>query len=90
MTTTKVGPKGQVVIPKAVRDQLAIRPGDEVVVEAVDGEARVRRLPAGEALLGLLEDGAGTADIEAEHRRELEREERKIAYWDERERARRS
>ncbi len=90
MTTTKVGPKGQVVIPKAVRDQLAIRPGDEVVVEAVDGEARVRRLPAGEALLGLLEDGAGTADIEAEHRRELEREERKTAYAAERERARRS
>lgn len=88
MTTTRVGPKGQVVIPKAVRDRLALKPGDEVVVEAVDGEARVRRLPVGEELLGLLADGAGTADIEAEHRAELEREERKIAYWDERARAR--
>ncbi|MBA2272815.1 MAG: AbrB/MazE/SpoVT family DNA-binding domain-containing protein [Actinobacteria bacterium] len=29
--THKVGPKGQVVIPKAMRNQLGLEPGDEVV-----------------------------------------------------------
>lgn len=31
MTHHKVGPKGQVVIPKALRNQLGLEPGDEVV-----------------------------------------------------------
>lgn len=30
---TKVGPKGQVVIPKRFRDEFGISPGDEVVVK---------------------------------------------------------
>ncbi|HET6570923.1 MAG TPA: AbrB/MazE/SpoVT family DNA-binding domain-containing protein [Solirubrobacterales bacterium] len=36
--THKVGAKGQVVIPKAIRDQIGIEPGDEVVFE-LDGKA---------------------------------------------------
>jgi AbrB family looped-hinge helix DNA binding protein len=31
--TTRVGPKGQVVIPKAVRDGANLHPGDRVAVE---------------------------------------------------------
>jgi AbrB family looped-hinge helix DNA binding protein len=83
MTKVKMGPKGQVVIPKAVREKLDMRPGDEVVVDAVDGEARVRRNLGASGLLGLLADGAGTADIEAEHREEIERDERRQAALDE-------
>lgn len=30
--TSKVGPKGQVVIPKAIREQVQLHPGDEVEV----------------------------------------------------------
>jgi AbrB family looped-hinge helix DNA binding protein len=30
--TSKVGPKGQFVIPKAIRDQAQLHPGDEVEV----------------------------------------------------------
>jgi AbrB family looped-hinge helix DNA binding protein len=39
---SKVGPKGQAVIPKEVRDILGIAPGDEVVFEIGDKEARVK------------------------------------------------
>lgn len=37
MPIAHVGPKGQVVVPKALRDALYIRPGDTVVVEAREG-----------------------------------------------------
>lgn len=79
----KVGPKGQVVIPKPVRDELDIQPGDEVLVDAVDGEARVRR-PRSKRLLGLLADPRGPQGMEqfeADKRRELELEERKAERW---------
>ncbi|MEO6121985.1 MAG: AbrB/MazE/SpoVT family DNA-binding domain-containing protein [Acidimicrobiales bacterium] len=41
--TSRVGTKGQVVIPKALRDRLRIVPGDEVSF-VLDGDA-VRVLP---------------------------------------------
>ncbi len=34
----KIGPKGQIVIPKIVRDYLGIKPGDTVVIEVREGE----------------------------------------------------
>ncbi len=34
MATVKVGPKGQIVIPKEVRDMFAIEPGDSMVILA--------------------------------------------------------
>lgn len=83
--TRKVGPKGQVVIPKAVREELGIQPGDEVLVDAVDGEARVRRQVGEPRLLGLLV-GKGEhdmlADLEREHREEIERDKRRQAALD--------
>lgn len=39
---SKVGPKGQAVIPKVVRDILGIAPGDEVFFEIGDKEAKVK------------------------------------------------
>ncbi len=45
--TQRVGAKGQVVIPKQLRDRLGLRPGSEVDFEQ-DGEA-VRVVPAGAA-----------------------------------------
>jgi AbrB family looped-hinge helix DNA binding protein len=61
----RVGPKGQVVVPKDVREALGISPGDEVDVDAVDGEVRIRRRHALRSLLGIAADGATTADLEA-------------------------
>lgn len=43
--TQRVGTKGQVVIPKDIRDELGLQPGAEVAFER-DGRA-VRILPAG-------------------------------------------
>jgi AbrB family looped-hinge helix DNA binding protein len=40
--THKVGPKGQVVIPKDLRDELGIEPGDEVDFWLQDGAVVVR------------------------------------------------
>lgn len=39
----KVGEKGQVVIPKELREQTGIKEGSEVVVEARDGAVTIRR-----------------------------------------------
>ncbi|MBJ7597584.1 MAG: hypothetical protein DLM67_19570 [Candidatus Nephthysia bennettiae] len=36
--TTKVGAKGQVVIPKEIRDRVGLHPGTEVDVAAEGGE----------------------------------------------------
>ena len=42
---SRVGPKVQAVIPKEVRDILGLVPGDEVVFEVTNSEAKLR--PAG-------------------------------------------
>lgn len=34
----KVGPKGQIVIPKVIREHLGIMPGDDVVMEVREKE----------------------------------------------------
>jgi len=40
----KVTSKGQVTIPKAIRDSLGILPGTEVELVEADGEVRVRKV----------------------------------------------
>ena len=46
--TGRIGTKGQVVIPKALRDRVRLRPGDEVDFELRDEEIVLvaRRVPA--------------------------------------------
>lgn len=85
--TYRVGPKGQVVIPKGIRDELGIEPGDEVDVERRGTEAVIRRHRVSTAerrervagLRAMLADlpGGGTEDLEAVRREEREREARR-------------
>jgi AbrB family looped-hinge helix DNA binding protein len=76
--TYKVGPKGQVVLPKPLRNELGIRPGDEVLFERAGSEIRVWKAPAANALWGSLP----AAEIDPlrtlmeDKRREREREDR--------------
>jgi AbrB family looped-hinge helix DNA binding protein len=82
--THRVGAKGQVVIPKEIRDEIGIEPGDDVTFEAVGTEVRVRRVlddPArrGAAVAALRgtwkgASGATPAELLEERRRERERE----------------
>ncbi len=43
MPTRNVGPKGQVVIPKRMRESLGLKPGVEVVLELRDQEIVIRK-----------------------------------------------
>jgi AbrB family looped-hinge helix DNA binding protein len=89
--THKVGIKGQVVIPKAIRDQIGIGPGDEVTFEPDGKDVRVRRVADDpearardiRALRGIWADepDGGTDDLLRERRRERELEERKAQRW---------
>lgn len=85
--THKVGTKGQVVIPKAIRDEIGIKPGDEVVFEPDGTDVRVRRVTDDpqarreriESLRGAWAEipGLGTEELLAERREERKREERR-------------
>lgn len=71
--TFRVGPKGQVVIPKAMRDQLGISPGDEVDFSLEDGAVRMEPRRDQPSLRGSFAGLALTANLEADHGRERER-----------------
>jgi AbrB family looped-hinge helix DNA binding protein len=76
MDTTRLSSKGQVVIPKAIRDQLAVKPGATLSVALEDGAVVLRpvkkelRLPTDEELdrvAGMLRyDGPLPTDEEVE------------------------
>ncbi len=77
--TVRVGPKGQVVIPKQIRDRVGIEPGHRVRVDEADGEVRVRRALSLDELQGALKDapGGGTAKLEQQRSRDAELEDAK-------------
>ena len=65
--THRVGPKGQVVIPKQIRDELGIEPGDEVSFWRDGDHVEVRPVRGRRPLRGRFE-GAALVDVLAEER----------------------
>ena len=82
--TYKVGAKGQVVLPKEIRERHGIEPGDEVLFDDLDGRISVRKAESkpeiARRLRGFLRDSPRDvlAELEAEHRREVEQDEREM------------
>lgn len=80
----KLSSKGQLVIPRRIRQALDLKPGTEFEVELVDGQIVMRPVidkAELEQIIGELRRFAqGTDlldDLEREHRREIERERRR-------------
>jgi AbrB family looped-hinge helix DNA binding protein len=72
--THRVGPKGQVVIPKEIRDELRIEPGDEVTFWRDGDHVSMRPLHGRPPLRGRFR-GAGLVDVlEAERAADRRRE----------------
>jgi len=69
--TQKVGPKGQVVIPKAVRDQLGVGPGDEVIVTITENGALVQAVAGARSMKGMFAGSKLLKILEQDHREEL-------------------
>src|SRR3954468_9977904 len=84
-SATRLTSKGQVVIPKAVRDRLRWHAGTRLVVEASDKDAVVLRAEGRsptnfdqliDDVCGFLTEGDPLAELEREHRAEIEKDER--------------
>lgn len=75
--THTVGAKGQVVIPKELRDRFGIEPGDEVSFWDCDDHVALRPARSSETLRGRYR-GLGLVDeLESERRAEQQREARR-------------
>lgn len=68
--TQKVGPKGQVVIPKDIRDALGIRPGDEVECTLDGRSVRVVAARSQGSLMGAFRGLPLIEDLESDRRSE--------------------
>ena len=75
--TSKVGQKGQVVIPKPWRDRFGIQPGVEVVFVADNDGVRVQPARSLRDLGGALAGAGLREELTAERRRDREREDRR-------------
>ena len=74
--THRVGPKGQVVIPKPLRDEFGLEPGDEVSFWREGDHVAVRPAKARRPLRGRFPNSGVNEIILEERRLDREREDR--------------
>lgn len=72
--THRVGPKGQVVIPKELRDALGIEPGDEVSFWRHEDHVAVRPASRRRPLRGRFQGSNLTEELERERAADRTRE----------------
>ena len=80
MSVMTTSAKGQVVIPKKVRDKVGINTGSKVIVKAVDGHVEIHPLPENpvEYYCGIFEKGSSlTKVLLKERKRDALREDKK-------------
>jgi len=74
--THRVGAKGQVVIPKALRDELGIEPGDEVAFWRHEDHVALRPANSRPALRGRFSGSHMIEALDHERRADRHREDR--------------
>jgi AbrB family looped-hinge helix DNA binding protein len=83
MTKATISSKGQIAIPKAVRQRLNLKAGTEISID-VQGETLVmkrlvRNFPDWRTMQGMVRGGESlTQALEAEHRAELARDDARL------------
>lgn len=75
--THRVGPKGQVVIPKELRDELGIEPGDEVSFWHHDDHVAVRPTDRRPPLRGRFRSSRLVDELTAERSADRKRDDRR-------------
>ena len=72
MRTVTISAKGQVVIPKEIRDMIGLKSGGKAVVKAVGGHAEIRALPEEpvEFFCGAFKEGSSLTGALLKARRE--------------------
>ena len=70
---TRLSSKGQLVIPKAIRQALGLRTGTQFHVQLVEGKIILEPIAASpvDTLYGKYPDADFLADLEAEHRQKI-------------------
>lgn len=92
---TRLSDNGRVVIPVAIREQLGIKPGDTVFMDAQDGVLKIESIPTRIAriqseIAKFIPPGVSLADeLIAERREEMRREQEETARELEQDRLRR-
>jgi AbrB family looped-hinge helix DNA binding protein len=83
MTKATVSSKGQIAIPKAIRERLNLHPGTELAID-LKGETlimkrRVRQFPDWRTMRGMVSTGPRlTKALEEEHAAELARDDARL------------
>ena len=75
MTVVRVSPKGQILIPKRIREKYGVKPGSNVQILEVPESILIKKAPEDpiSAACGFLEGRFSlTDDLIKEHRKELE------------------